>query len=75
MEEIIISNPNFEDIKNRIKKEGVDKIQVLADFDRTLKVIIFLSFRSLFSKKNRDLLDFLLWCLFLNGRNTGTLDC
>ena len=36
MKNIIISNQNLEKIKKEIKKEGKNKIHVLADFDRTL---------------------------------------
>ena len=36
MEETIISSQDFEETKNKIINDGVEKFHVLADFDRTL---------------------------------------
>ncbi len=36
MKDIIISNKNLEKIKQNIKKQGKNKLHILADFDRTL---------------------------------------
>jgi len=36
MQEIIISNPNIEEIKSAIKKDGAGNLHILTDFDRTL---------------------------------------